>query len=263
MVFCFLCQPAVDARADSPELPGVNTADLDEDERKLLLDIIQAQFDPCGKDRSLLESVQASDTCPLAPRLTTFAVGMVVRGHSKRQILRALSQELQRLTARHTFNLEGRPSFGPANARVTIVEFYDFQCPHCRLAAARTKELLSEHPNLRLVHKQYPLSFHPHARTAAIAALAAHRQGKFRQFHDQLFEAQETLDAAVIERLVGTLELDMARFERDKAAAERILNEDKQEGDSANIEGTPSFFVNGLYVDYEGLEEAVEKALEE
>lgn len=261
MVICLLCQPAGVALADPPELPGVDLRDLDADETKILMDVLESQFDPCGKQRSFLESLKDAETCAIAPKLANFAVGQIQRGLSKRQVVRALLKELRRLTVRHQFTLDGRPSVGPSNARVTVVEFYDFQCPHCRHAAETIHKLVRARDGVRLVHKQYPLSFHPAARTAAIAALAANAQGKFFEVHDQLFEDQERLDDTLIAKIVEEAGVDMGRYAEGLKAAEALVEADRREGDQAGVEGTPTFYVNGLLVEFEDLEAAIDAAL--
>ena len=206
MVICLLCQPAGVALADPPELPGVDLRDLDADETKILMDVLESQFDPCGKQRSFLESLKDAETCAIAPKLANFAVGQIQRGLSKRQVVRALLKELRRLTVRHQFTLDGRPSVGPSNARVTVVEFYDFQCP-------------------------------------------------------QLFEDQERLDDTLIAKIVEEAGVDMGRYAEGLKAAEALVEADRREGDQAGVEGTPTFYVNGLLVEFEDLEAAIDAAL--
>lgn len=85
------------------------------------------------------------------------------------------------------------PVKGPANAKVTIVEFSDFQCPYCLQAYATVKQIMDAYPNdVKFVYKQFPLnSIHPQAQKAAEASLCAHEQGKFYEYHDKLFESQQ------------------------------------------------------------------------
>jgi protein-disulfide isomerase len=90
--------------------------------------------------------------------------------------------------------LEDSPSMGKADALVTMVEFTDFQCPFCSRASATVRQLQEDYGDkLRLVIKHNALPFHPRARPAAIAAMAAHEQGKFFEYHDKLFANQKAL----------------------------------------------------------------------
>jgi protein-disulfide isomerase len=86
------------------------------------------------------------------------------------------------------------PVRGPAEAWITVVEFSDFQCPYCATAQSTLATVLPEYgTDVRVVFKNYPLSFHSHARTIAIAAECAHAQGRFWQFHDLVFGGQQAL----------------------------------------------------------------------
>ena len=83
------------------------------------------------------------------------------------------------------------PSVGPANAPVTIVEFSDFQCPDCKLSVPVIKEILAKYPDkVKVAYRDYPGPNHPHAPQAAEAAQYAGDQGKFWEYHDNLFDRQ-------------------------------------------------------------------------
>ena len=260
MALWLACQPLA-ALAAETELPGVATKDLDAPERKILDQILQEQFDPCGKPRSFLDAVKDAKTCPLATRLANFCVEGIRRGLSKKQVVRSLLKELKRLTVKYDFTLDGRPAYGPKDARVTVVEFSDFECPYCRKAAAALRALVGRHKGVRLVFKHYPLEFHKTARVAAIACTAAHQQGKFWQLHDLLFKEQGNLTPALVEKLAKAAGLDMARFAKDLKAAETVVDVDRREGDAAGVDGTPTLYVNGLKVEMDDLEKRLEEEL--
>ena len=251
------CQPA---HASVPTLPGVDTKDLDKEETALLVSILEAQFDPCGKPVNMLASVEGN-TCAVATRLANFAVGKIQRGLSKKQVIRALLKEQKRLTTRHKFDVTGRPYAGPKDAAVTVVEFFDFECPHCRIVAEKMDQLLEKYDGVKLVYKQYPLSFHPNARIAAIQGIAGHMQSKWKVLHNAFFENQSGLSEAKIAEIVASAKLDTAKLKKDIDAAERMVDADRKEGDIADIEGTPTFFVNGRMVEFEELESAIQKEL--
>jgi len=146
--------------------------------------------------------------------------------------------------------LEESPSHGPADALVTLVEFTDFQCPFCSRASATVKQVQEDYGDkLRLVVKQHPLPFHPRARPAALAALAAQQQGKFFQYHDKLFANQQSLDDASLETFAKEVGLDVKRWKKDltdpKLAA--IVDRDSALAQSLGARGTPGFFVNGRF----------------
>lgn len=146
---------------------------------------------------------------------------------------------------------EGRPSLGPVDAPVTVVEFSDFQCPYCATLAPTIHALPGRHDgNVRVVFLQLPLAGHDQARPAAKAALAAQRQGKFWEMHDALFAAGGELSDAQIVAIADSVGLDRARFDADRQdpALDAMIDEDKALADRFGITGTPASFVNGRYV---------------
>jgi protein-disulfide isomerase len=139
------------------------------------------------------------------------------------------------------------PAFGPDAAKVTIVEFSDFQCPYCAQAGDTVKRIREVYGDrVRFVFRQFPLSFHEHARAAAQAALAAHAQGKFWPYHDRLFEHQGALDRKSLEGYAQELGLDLVAFKKslDDKAFENQIESDIALGRSAKVDGTPTMFIN-------------------
>lgn len=147
--------------------------------------------------------------------------------------------------------LGASPSRGDANAPVTVVVFSDFQCPFCSRAEATVRELEAAYPGkVRFVFKNQPLPFHENARLAAKAALAAGEQGKFWEYHDALFTHQTQLDRASLERYAEDLGLDLRRFRAalDDSRLDIAVEADITEAHRLKVEGTPTFFINGLRV---------------
>jgi len=158
---------------------------------------------------------------------------------------------------------------GPAGAAVTIVEFSDFQCPYCRTMADRLRALRQAHPDeVTLIYRHFPLSYHPHARSAARASFCADRQGRFEAFHDALFAAQDSLDGTGWQRFAGIAGVpDAAAFDaclRDGASLEAV-ERDVAAGRKLGIAGTPALLVNGVLITGESLatlEDHVARALD-
>ncbi|MFO0725470.1 MAG: thioredoxin domain-containing protein [Myxococcota bacterium] len=152
-------------------------------------------------------------------------------------------------TAKATFALAGHPSKGPDNAKVTIVEFSDFQCPYCSRAVPGVHKLLEQFPNdVKIYFLHFPLNFHEKAMPSALAAQCANAQGKFWEFHDKLFENQGSLGPELFEKTAGEVGMDVAKFkscQSDPATAE-FVKKDMEQAEAAGVEGTPSFYVNGV-----------------
>jgi protein-disulfide isomerase len=111
--------------------------------------------------------------------------------------------------------------------------------------------------DVKLVFKNFPLPMHPFARKAATAALAAHRQGKFSEFHRKLFESQNRLNDETIQNIAKDLKLDLDAFNRDMndPAIQSIISRDMKEGNGADIPGTPTLFINGKLVQLQSLQD--------
>lgn len=143
------------------------------------------------------------------------------------------------------------PVRGKADAKVTIVEFSDFQCPFCQRGAMVMDQVLKEYPNdVKLVFKNLPLSFHQEARPAAKAALAAKEQGKFWEMYDELFANQHKLGADAYLEFAQKIGLNIDKFKADLASdkVEKMIQSDSDQAASLGVQGTPAFFVGGVKV---------------
>ncbi len=145
-------------------------------------------------------------------------------------------------------DLKAAPVKGPKNAPVTIVAFSDFECPFCARVVPTLKQLEEQYQGkLKVAFKHQPLPFHPNAKLAAAASMAAHEQGKFWQYHDKLFANQRALDRASLERYAQELGLDMNKFKAalDSNKYDALITADSNEGMRVGANGTPTFFING------------------
>lgn len=142
----------------------------------------------------------------------------------------------------------GNMLFGKPSAAIEIVEFADFQCPFCASASKQLGDLENMFPGLLgLSYRQFPLSGHKNARLAAAAALAAGRQGKFKEMHDIMYSQFRSLgydDVIGYARLIG---LDHKRFMRDLIRPEtrERITADLSDGQKFGVSGTPTIFING------------------
>jgi protein-disulfide isomerase len=138
---------------------------------------------------------------------------------------------------------------GPKDAPVTIVMFSDFQCPFCAQSAPIVDEVLKAYPNdVNFMMKQFPLrQIHPNADPAARAALAAGRQGKFWEMHDDLYKNSRSLTPETIKGIAEKIGLDMKKFEADQNSDDikKQVDAELALGTKNDVRGTPSFFVNG------------------
>jgi protein-disulfide isomerase len=141
------------------------------------------------------------------------------------------------------------PSMGPENARVTIVEFSDFQCPYCRRAGPVVKSLLERYPeDIRVVYRHLPLDFHERAKPAAEASACADEQGAFWPYHDLVFENPGALADEDLTRYASELGIDSEALGACLAAGRGrdVVEADLAVARSFGISGTPAFVVNGI-----------------
>lgn len=141
---------------------------------------------------------------------------------------------------------------GPANAKVTMIEYSDFQCPFCARHLPTIKQLMAQYPDdVKLVYRHYPLSqIHPQAQKAAEASECVAKLGgndKFWLMHDKLFENQATLGTETYKRLAGEVGVDVAKFTTclDSGEMANRVAADYASGNDAGVSGTPATFVNG------------------
>ena len=141
------------------------------------------------------------------------------------------------------------PAFGPADAKVTVIEFFDFRCPGCKAVAHDYRALMAAHPEVRFVFKDWPILDRGEDVTsqyAARAALAAHQQGKYLAVYDALME-ERALTIETIDRILAANGVDVTRAKATLAAPEttRHIADIHTTAAALRLQGTPTFFVNG------------------
>jgi protein-disulfide isomerase len=148
--------------------------------------------------------------------------------------------------------LDTSPVRGPREARVTIIEFSDFQCPFCGEARSLIDDVLKAYPkDVRLVFKHFPLtSIHPNALPAALATVAAGHQGKFWEMHDIVFTNNRELEYDKLKGYADQIGLNVHLWEEDFQAQDvrQQITRDVRAARAADVDATPTFFVNGKRV---------------
>lgn len=169
----------------------------------------------------------------------------------------------------HDISIDNQPSRGRADAKVTVVEFIDYECPSCRNLHDVLEGLVNDYADrVNFVARDFPLTRHAHAYKAAIAAEAARRQGKYWEYVAVLFQNQSTLEVDDLKRFARELRLDDERFDRaldlEDLAVRMAVDADRRDGLRLGVKSTPTVFVNGRRVEgrtREALVEAIELAL--
>lgn len=150
------------------------------------------------------------------------------------------------------------PVLGDKDAKVTFIEFTDFQCPFCQRfysdAFQQIKEKYVNTGKVKVVFRHFPLPFHAKAQKAGEAAECAHRQGKFIEYHDVLFQKMQAdgtgLDVDSLKQYAADLRLNTARFNSclDNSDTAQVVKNDIAAGTAAGVSGTPTMFINGTKI---------------
>jgi len=251
---------ALFAQADwttATELPGVDFSGLTAAQKDLAVKILRSETCTCGCNMKLAQCRVVDPPCGDSKSLVSIVIEGVRNNRTADQIhetlvtspLAKMRAEQQRILGDPVdIPTTGDPVRGPQNAKITIVEFSDFECPYCAQAVGEIAAIQQAYPNdVKLVFKQYPLEMHPHAVIAAEAALAANDQGKFWEMHDHLFANGRRLSPQTIIAIAQSIGLDMMRFTRDMESNRflKTVQADVAEGDRIGVFGTPSLFIDG------------------
>lgn len=141
----------------------------------------------------------------------------------------------------------GRAARGPQNAPVTIISFSDYECPFCKKGEETVEKVVETYGDkVRLVHRDFPLSFHKDAHRAAQAARCSEDQGKFWEYHKKLF-ASTDLSEAGLNTIAEQVGLDLAKFKECVSSGKYkdAVDRDMADGAAVGVTGTPAFFING------------------
>ena len=148
-------------------------------------------------------------------------------------------------------SVDDDPSIGPEDAPITIIQFAEFQCPYCGRAKQVIDQVMKKYEGkVRMVYRDFPLSFHDRAIPAAVAANCAGEQGKYWEMYDKLMSNQRALSEDDLTGHATALQLDMDKWNtcrKDPAQAAEV-QKDFEDGTRAGVQGTPAFFINGIFL---------------
>ena len=172
-------------------------------------------------------------------------------GKTEGEIIKILQEKESKKITRYRVEVGDSPSRGPQDAKVTIIEFSDYQCPFSKRVQPTLEKILEKYPNdVKHVFKQHPLAFHKDAPLASEAALASGEQGMFWQMQEIIFENQKKLKEDNLLDYAKELGLDLEQFKADLADHRYKPQVDREAQQAVKIgaTGTPAFFVNGRYL---------------
>jgi protein-disulfide isomerase len=234
------------------EYPGVDWHGITGARREAALKFIREEQCSCGCSMKIAECRMKDPGCGYSRKLASVAMKGFAEGKTvaavRADVKKAATEPPPLFDDPVQISIAGDPTKGPDNARVTIVEFSDFQCPFCSKAVAEAYQIVNNFPkDVRLVFKQFPLDSHADAEFGAEAALAAQAQGKFWEMHDLMYAGFPDLSRRTVFGYAKKIGLNMQQFAVDVDSHKfrtRVQMEEKQ-GEEAGVGGTPTFFING------------------
>jgi protein-disulfide isomerase len=242
-----------DAWKTSETLGNVDLSGLTAVQKRAVLKIVREQDCSCQCGMKTAECIMKDQNCSYSRALAKIAIQGVKDGKTLIEISKLMdaSPKAHRpklLEAPVTIAVDGAPVRGPADARITLVEFSDFECPFCSAAVKQVDIVMAAYPNdIKLIYKQFPLSMHPHAELSAEASLAAREQGKFWEMYEVLFKNFRQLSRANILAWAKELGLNVDKFKADLDSGKykKEVEKDLADGEAAGVYGTPAFYING------------------
>ncbi len=238
---------AVAAPVDSSPIKGIDLNKLDADKQKLFYALVSSLKSPCGKTHSLRTSYEQDTACKRAPFAVKYVAKLIEDEVKEADVREFFTSKYEKaITAKLKVDVSKAPRIGNADAPVRLVEFYDYACPHCQLfSPVLTKVEEQEAGKVVVYHMMFPIeSKHPDSRSAAMAALAANAQGKFKPMHEMLFARSPQHAKDSVTAFAKEIGLDAAKFEADYAAADKQVTSDLAQGEAAGVDSTPTLFFN-------------------
>ena len=239
------------------ELPNVEWKTATPAQKQKALKVMREFGCTCACNMKVAQCRVEDPPCSQSKALASIAISGAIAGMTEADIAKSLANSdfAKRASQRDKVLLDpidipiaNSPFRGPANAKITLVEFSDFQCPYCAQAVGFLNEILKAYPNdVRLVFKQYPLEIHANARISSAAALAAHAQGKFWPMHDKMYANYKQLTRANILTWAKESGVDAVKFaaDLDSPGIKQLVDKDYADGEKAGVEATPTIFING------------------
>jgi protein-disulfide isomerase len=232
-------------------LPRADLSGLTGEARAQFLDIAGDVFDYAGCKDTLAKCLAADQKDVHALRMAELIKVFLLQGAPPSRVVEWVENYYASFDAskRQKVRSDDCPQLGDKNAPVALVEFSDYQCPHCAVAAKPLHDTVlgPEKGKARLCAKYFPLPGHPRARVAAACAEFAKRKGKFWELHEILFANQEQLEDDSLKRYAQQVGLDGSQMLKEAYSGklDPVIETHLQEGQAARVNATPTIFVNG------------------
>lgn len=264
-VFVAITLTTVALAAHAAKLPGVDLNGIAPEDFDELMGLMREGACPCVPAQTLHQCI-VENSCPQATDLARYGADKFREGLGADQVREAVVKRYMAEHVKYDIDVAGAPRKGAESGRIVIVEFADFQCPHCALIGPMIDRIIKKHPkDITLYFKNFPLPGHPHSETAARACWAAGRQDRFWEMHDIVFKNQAVLIDGSFSKFARELGLNVEKFESDlgSPAAHRYVRRDQEEAIKHQLGGTPTLIINGRMFLEDKTEEAIVAHIEQ
>jgi protein-disulfide isomerase len=232
-------------------VPRADLADLNDAQRGVFVDVATEVFNYAGCQDTLAKCLASGQNDPHAVRMAALVKQLASEGFPATSVIQAIEKYYASFDDAQRVRLNGSSCAVAGKGPVTLVEFSDYQCPHCALAVAPLEELVEKtrKGKVRLCSKYFPFPSHPRARIAAACAEYARAKGKFWPLNETLFAHQEQLEDEDLKRYAKEVGLDGEEMLRQVYAGkfDEQVEKNRREGIAAGVESTPSLFIDGRY----------------
>jgi protein-disulfide isomerase len=231
--------------SDTTPLTGIDISKLDADKTKLFYKLVGSLKSPCGKAHSLRTSFTSDTACKRAPFAVRYVASLIEDEAPESVAREEYTKKYEKTAAPVTLDVSKAPKAGSDNAPVRLVEFFDYECPHCLVFKAAMEQVIADRPGkVSVAFLMFPLSSHHESKSAAQGAVAAAQQGKFKEMHDKLFAETPRHSREDVLGYAKELGLDVAKFEKAYDEAAPQVASDVKQGDAAGVDSTPTVFFN-------------------
>ncbi|NVB85220.1 MAG: thioredoxin domain-containing protein [Kofleriaceae bacterium] len=229
---------------DTTPLDGVDVSKLSKDKQDQFYKLIASLTSPCGKAHSLRTSVTTDTSCKRAPFAVRYVLAFLEDEATEDQI-REFYDKKYKAEGKVKIDVSKAPAVGSEDAPIRLVEFFDYECPHCQVFKGQLEKVLADRQGKVVVHyMNFPLQQHHDSKSAAQAAVAAHQLGKFHEMHDLLFAKSPAHSHDDVMGYAKEIGLDPTKFEAAYNAAGAQVAADLAQGEAAGVDSTPTLYFN-------------------
>ena len=234
-----------DGSADNSPLDGIDIGKLNKEKQATFYKLIGSLNSPCGSGKSLRTSYKDESTCKRAPFAVRYVAALLEDEATEPQVKEEYEKKYENQGSPVKLDVSKAPRIGNDDAPIRLVEFFDYQCPHCQAFKPMLEQVLADREGkISLHYMMFPLEKHTNSKLAAQGALAAAQLGKFHEMHDVLFAKSPNHSRDDIMGYAKELGLDPGQIGTQFEAQAAHVVTDVAQGDAAGVDSTPTVFFN-------------------